>query len=112
LRATRRRADRGRLRHRRAAPAALGSAAAVWPRPHPRRAHRPRARLEEELRARRRGLPAHRTGPARSRRGRGGSMSARPSGEALLAALESGEVRAAERAADGTWTVNVWVKEG
>ena len=39
-------------------------------------------------------------------------MSARPSGEALLAALESGEVRAAERGADGTWTVNAWVKEG
>ncbi|HVS17313.1 MAG TPA: 2,3,4,5-tetrahydropyridine-2,6-dicarboxylate N-succinyltransferase [Planctomycetota bacterium] len=32
-------------------------------------------------------------------------------GEALLDALESGEVRVAERAPDGTWTVHAWVKE-
>lgn len=37
-------------------------------------------------------------------------MSSELRGEALLAALESGEVRAAERAADGSWTVNAWVK--
>lgn len=35
-----------------------------------------------------------------------------PSGDALLDALERGEVRAAERAADGTWRANAWVKEG
>ncbi|MBL8862189.1 MAG: 2,3,4,5-tetrahydropyridine-2,6-dicarboxylate N-succinyltransferase [Planctomycetes bacterium] len=35
-----------------------------------------------------------------------------PSGEALLDLLERGEVRAAERAADGTWRANTWVKEG
>ncbi|MCC6406741.1 MAG: 2,3,4,5-tetrahydropyridine-2,6-dicarboxylate N-succinyltransferase [Planctomycetes bacterium] len=35
----------------------------------------------------------------------------RRTGEALLDALERGEVRAAERAADGTWRANAWVKE-
>ena len=30
----------------------------------------------------------------------------------LLAALESGDARAAERGADGTWHANAWVKEG
>jgi 2,3,4,5-tetrahydropyridine-2-carboxylate N-succinyltransferase len=39
-------------------------------------------------------------------------MSSRPSGEALLAALESGEVRAAAPGPDGSWTVHAWVKEG
>jgi len=38
-------------------------------------------------------------------------MSARLSGEALLDALESGEVRVAERGVDGAWTVHGWVKE-
>lgn len=38
-------------------------------------------------------------------------MSARPAGEALLDALESGEVRVAERGADGAWVVHAWVKE-
>lgn len=38
-------------------------------------------------------------------------MSARPSGTALLALLESGEVRAAERAEGGEWIVHAWVKE-
>lgn len=38
-------------------------------------------------------------------------MSARAAGLELLAALESGEVRVAERAEDGTWTVHAWVKE-
>jgi 2,3,4,5-tetrahydropyridine-2-carboxylate N-succinyltransferase len=32
-------------------------------------------------------------------------------GTALLDALESGAVRVAERASDGRWTVNAWVKE-
>jgi len=32
-------------------------------------------------------------------------------GDDLLAALESGEVRAAEPMADGSWRVNAWVKE-
>jgi 2,3,4,5-tetrahydropyridine-2-carboxylate N-succinyltransferase len=32
-------------------------------------------------------------------------------GEELLSALESGEVRAAEPLADGTWRVNAWVKD-
>jgi 2,3,4,5-tetrahydropyridine-2-carboxylate N-succinyltransferase len=32
-------------------------------------------------------------------------------GEALLDALESGAVRVAERAPDGAWTVNAWIKE-
>lgn len=32
-------------------------------------------------------------------------------GEALLDALESGEVRVAERGDDGTWTVHAWVKQ-
>ncbi len=36
---------------------------------------------------------------------------ARLRGEALLAALESGEARAAERGGDGRWIVNAWVKE-
>src|SRR5690606_18426270 len=35
-----------------------------------------------------------------------------PSGEALLDALERGEVRAAERATHGTRRVNLWVKAG
>ena len=35
----------------------------------------------------------------------------RLSGEALLAALERGEARVAERGADGSWTVHPWVKE-
>jgi 2,3,4,5-tetrahydropyridine-2-carboxylate N-succinyltransferase len=39
-------------------------------------------------------------------------MSDRPTGPALLEALESGAVRAAEPLADGTWRVNAWVKEG
>ena len=34
------------------------------------------------------------------------------SGDALLAALERGEVRAASRGDDGVWTVHTWVKEG
>jgi 2,3,4,5-tetrahydropyridine-2-carboxylate N-succinyltransferase len=38
-------------------------------------------------------------------------VSARPAGQELLAALESGELRVAERAADGTWSVHAWVKE-
>ncbi len=38
-------------------------------------------------------------------------MSARLSGAALLDALESGEVRVAQRASDGSWSVNTWVKE-
>jgi 2,3,4,5-tetrahydropyridine-2-carboxylate N-succinyltransferase len=33
-------------------------------------------------------------------------------GDHLLNALESGEVRAAERTEDGRWVVNAWVKEG
>ncbi len=37
---------------------------------------------------------------------------ARLSGSALLDALEAGEVRVAERGADGEWGVNAWVKEG
>jgi 2,3,4,5-tetrahydropyridine-2-carboxylate N-succinyltransferase len=37
---------------------------------------------------------------------------ARESIDALLDALESGEVRAAEREPDGTWRVNAWVKRG
>src|SRR5262245_51195993 len=36
----------------------------------------------------------------------------RPAGEALLDALERGEVRVAERGADGAWLVHAWVKEG
>ena len=32
--------------------------------------------------------------------------------EALLAALESGEIRAAERGDDGRWRANAWVKRG
>lgn len=36
----------------------------------------------------------------------------RPRGDELLDALESGEVRVAERGADGAWTVHGWVKEG
>jgi len=39
------------------------------------------------------------------------SPAERPSGEALLAALESGEVRAAEPLPQGGWRVNAWVKE-
>jgi len=35
----------------------------------------------------------------------------RLSGEALLDALERGELRVAERAADGSWTIHAWVKE-
>lgn len=38
-------------------------------------------------------------------------MNARPAGEELLSALESGEVRAAHPAPDG-WVVNAWVKQG
>ena len=38
-------------------------------------------------------------------------MSARLRGVALLDALERGEVRVAERAADGSWHVHAWVKE-
>jgi len=38
-------------------------------------------------------------------------MSEKLSGAALLDALESGEVRVAERGDDGTWRVNGWVKE-
>jgi len=37
---------------------------------------------------------------------------ARPRGEALLDALEAGEVRVARRADDGAWRVEAWVKEG
>jgi len=36
----------------------------------------------------------------------------RPKGEALLVALESGEVRVAERLADGSYRIHAWVKEG
>ena len=32
--------------------------------------------------------------------------------EALLAALETGQVRAAQRSPDGVWTANAWVKTG
>ena len=32
--------------------------------------------------------------------------------EALLSALERGEIRSAERGADGTWRANAWVKRG
>ncbi len=35
----------------------------------------------------------------------------RPSGTELLSALESGELRVAERDADGTWIVHAWVKQ-
>jgi 2,3,4,5-tetrahydropyridine-2-carboxylate N-succinyltransferase len=35
-----------------------------------------------------------------------------PAIEALVSALESGAVRAAEPGADGAWQVNTWVKEG
>ena len=38
-------------------------------------------------------------------------MSGQLQGEALLDALESGELRVAERGADGAWTVHAWVKE-
>ena len=38
-------------------------------------------------------------------------MSAHPTGEALLAALEAGEVRVAERDSGGTWIVHDWVKQ-
>lgn len=38
-------------------------------------------------------------------------MVAELKGDALLVALEAGEVRAAERGSDGTWKVNAWVKE-
>jgi len=38
-------------------------------------------------------------------------MSAELRGEALLTALESGEVRVAERQTDGRWIVHAWVKE-
>lgn len=38
-------------------------------------------------------------------------MSTRLEGFDLLEALESGEVRVAERGVDGTWTVHAWVKE-
>jgi 2,3,4,5-tetrahydropyridine-2-carboxylate N-succinyltransferase len=37
---------------------------------------------------------------------------ARGAFERLLNALEAGEVRAAEKAEDGTWTANAWVKRG
>ncbi|MCZ6597394.1 MAG: 2,3,4,5-tetrahydropyridine-2,6-dicarboxylate N-succinyltransferase [Planctomycetota bacterium] len=37
--------------------------------------------------------------------------SARPAGEELFDALESGELRVAERDADGAWRVQAWVKE-
>lgn len=37
---------------------------------------------------------------------------ARESIDALLDALEAGDVRAAERGLDGTWRVNAWVKRG
>jgi 2,3,4,5-tetrahydropyridine-2-carboxylate N-succinyltransferase len=36
----------------------------------------------------------------------------RPKGEALLSALEIGEVRVAERLADGSYRIHAWVKEG
>jgi len=39
-------------------------------------------------------------------------MSEQLAGEALLDALESGDVRVAEPAPDGAWTVNSWVKQG
>jgi 2,3,4,5-tetrahydropyridine-2-carboxylate N-succinyltransferase len=38
-------------------------------------------------------------------------MSARLRGEELLDALEAGRLRVAQRAADGTWTVQAWIKE-
>jgi 2,3,4,5-tetrahydropyridine-2-carboxylate N-succinyltransferase len=39
-------------------------------------------------------------------------IAARNTFDALVDALNQGEVRAASRAADGTWTVHGWVKEG
>jgi 2,3,4,5-tetrahydropyridine-2-carboxylate N-succinyltransferase len=39
-------------------------------------------------------------------------QSDRPKGEALLDALESGEVRVAERLSDGSYRIHAWVKEG
>jgi len=39
-------------------------------------------------------------------------VSVRPRGEELLDALESGELRVAERGPDGAWTVHGWIKEG
>jgi 2,3,4,5-tetrahydropyridine-2-carboxylate N-succinyltransferase len=44
----------------------------------------------------------------------GTALPARTEGviEALLAALESGEIRAAERGGDGRWRANAWVKQG
>jgi 2,3,4,5-tetrahydropyridine-2-carboxylate N-succinyltransferase len=38
-------------------------------------------------------------------------MSERLRGQALLLALEQGEVRVAERGGDGSWSVNAWVKD-
>ena len=38
-------------------------------------------------------------------------MSERLHGEALLAALEAGELRVAERASDGTWKVHSWIRD-
>jgi 2,3,4,5-tetrahydropyridine-2-carboxylate N-succinyltransferase len=42
----------------------------------------------------------------------GEEAEAREAFEALREALERGEVRAAERGADGRWTANAWVKQG
>lgn len=39
-------------------------------------------------------------------------MSVRLGGEALLDALESGELRVATRGDDGAWTVHAWIKDG
>jgi len=39
------------------------------------------------------------------------SATERPRGVELLDALERGELRVAERGADGRWTVHVWIKE-
>lgn len=53
-------------------------------------------------------ISAHAATPA----GEPVSGDARHAVNALLDALEAGEVRSAERDADGTWRVNAWVKRG
>jgi hypothetical protein len=96
------------LRHRRAAPAALGSAPARGTGPHRGRPHRPRVHREARRGGRHRHLRAHRAAPVREGRG---AMSERARGAALLDQLESGALRVAERGADGTWIVHAWIKE-
>ena len=105
---------------------ALGKAAALRPGLDPRRAHRSR----EAVASARSRKPSRRTGArrassSRDRRrsddGRADATDDRPGeraharyatgGEALLDALETGEVRVAERARRGRWIVNAWVKE-